>query len=143
MNNSNSNIITWQDLTWQDPCIDMTTGKTDDRIASVLLEVKRWENIPDSQEPLTVDMIHYQNLQRNKNTPHSKDAVMYDWEVFGIYAGNCLSKWAQYDGKDIVENIDGTAKAFRIPNQNSLVKTDATCLPTMPCDAPILSIPLT
>jgi hypothetical protein len=24
-----------------------------------------------------------------------------------------------------------------------LVKTDATCLPTMPCDAPILSIPLT
>jgi hypothetical protein len=109
MNNNNSNIITWQD-----PCIDMTTGKTDDRIASVLLEVKRWENIPDRQEPLTVDMIHYQNLQCNKNTPHSNDAVMYDWEVFGIYAGNRLSEWAQYDGKDIVENINRTVKAFTI-----------------------------
>ncbi len=109
MNNSNSNIITWQD-----PRIDMRTGKTNDHIASVLSEVKRRENIPDCQEPLTIDMIHYQNLQRNKNTPHSKDAVMYDWEVFGIYAGNRLSEWAQYDGKDIVENINGTLKAFTI-----------------------------
>jgi hypothetical protein len=111
MNNNNSNIITWQD-----PCIDMTTRKTDDCIASVLSEVKRWENIPDRQEPLTVNMIHYQNLQHNKNTPHSEDAVMYNWEVFGIYAGNCLSEWAQYDGKDIMVNIDGTAKAFMITN---------------------------
>jgi hypothetical protein len=109
MNNNNSNIITWQD-----PRIDMTTGKTDDCIASVLSEVKCWENIPDRQEPLTVDMIHYQNLQRNKNTPHSKDAIMYNWEVFGIYASNRLSEWAQYNGKDIVVNIDGTAKAFTI-----------------------------
>jgi hypothetical protein len=59
-------------------------------------------------------MIHYQNLQRNKNTPHSKDAIMYNWEVFGIYASNRLSEWAQYNGKDIVVNIDGTAKAFTI-----------------------------
>jgi hypothetical protein len=109
MNNSNSNIITWQDL-----CIDMTTRKTNDCIASVLLEVKCWENILDRQEPLTVNMIHYQNLQRNQNTPHSEDAIMYNWEVFGIYAGKHLSEWAQYDGKDIVENIDGTAKAFTI-----------------------------
>jgi hypothetical protein len=111
MNNNNSNIITWQD-----PRIDMTTGKTDDCIASVLSEVKCWENIPDRQEPLTVDMIHYQNLQHNKNTPHSEDAAMYDWEVFGIYAGNRLSEWAQYDGKDIVVNINGTANAFTITN---------------------------
>jgi hypothetical protein len=111
MNNSNSNIITWQD-----PHIDMTTGKTNDCIASVLLEVKRWENIPDCQEPLTVNMINYQNLQHNKNTPHSEDAIMYDWKVFGIYAGNRLSEWAQYDGKDIVANIDGTVKAFMITN---------------------------
>ena len=109
MNNSNSNIITWQD-----PRIDMTTGRTDDRIASVISEVKRWENIPNRKEPLTVDMIHYQSLQCNKNTPHSEAAVMYDWEVFGICAGNRLSEWAQYDGKGIVENIDGTAKAFTI-----------------------------
>ncbi len=73
MNNNKSNIITWQD-----PCIDMTTRKTDDHIASVLSEVKCWENILDRQEPLTIDMIHYQNLQRNKNTPHSEDAIMYD-----------------------------------------------------------------
>ena len=109
MNSSNSNIIIWQD-----PRIDMTTGQTDDRIAAVLAEVKRWENIPDRQEPLTVDMIHYQHLQVKKNKPHSEDAAMYDWEVFGIYAGNRLSEWAQYDGKPIVENIDGTAKAFTI-----------------------------
>jgi hypothetical protein len=111
LNNSNSNIITWQD-----PCIDMTTGKINDCIASVLSEVKRWENIRDRQEPLTVDMIHYQSLQYNKNTPHSKDAIMYDWEVFSIYAGNLLSEWAQYNGKDIMENIDCMAKAFTIPD---------------------------
>jgi hypothetical protein len=111
MNNNNSNIIIWQDSR-----IDMTTGKTNDHIASVLSEVKCWENILDCQEPLTIDKIHYQNLQRNKNTPHSEDAIMYDWEVFGIYAGNRLSEWAQYNGKDIVVNIDGTAKAFTITN---------------------------
>jgi hypothetical protein len=33
-------------------------------------------------------------------------------------------------------------KPSRFLISNSLVKTDATCLPMMPCHAPILSIPL-
>jgi hypothetical protein len=40
--------------------------------------------------------------------------AIYDWEVFGIYAGNCLTKWAQHDGTDIVLNIDDSPKAFII-----------------------------
>jgi hypothetical protein len=101
-------------IVWQDPRIDMATGKIDDRISAVINEVKRWENMPNRREPLTIDMISFQQLQCHDNAPHSEDAAMYDWEVFGIYAGNRLTEWAQRDGTDIVVNIDGTPKAFTI-----------------------------
>lgn len=101
-------------LQWQDPRIDMTTGKIDKQITAVVDEVKRWESMPERREPLTVDMILYQKLQCRADAPHSEDAVMYDWEVFGIYAGNRLTEWAQKDGTDIVLNIDELPKAFLI-----------------------------
>jgi hypothetical protein len=41
----------------------------------------------DRREPLTTDMIHYQQTQCLPLTPHSVDNVMLDWEVIGIYAG--------------------------------------------------------
>jgi hypothetical protein len=101
-------------LLWQDPRIDMTTGKNASTITGVLAEVKRWENMPNRREPLTVDMVVYQKLQCREDEPHSESAAMYDWEVFGLYSGNRLTEWAQKDGASITLNIDGTPKAFLI-----------------------------
>jgi hypothetical protein len=109
MPNINNNTIVWQD-----PHIDMATVKIDDHISAVINEVKPWENMTNCHEPLTIDMISFQQLQCHDNTAHSKDTAMYDWEVFGIYARNCLTKWDQCDGTNIVVNIDGTLKAFMI-----------------------------
>jgi hypothetical protein len=92
----------------------MTTGKRDSQISSILAEVKRWEKMPNRREPLTVDMVSYQQLQCATNEPHSEASAMYDWEVFGIYAGNRLTEWAQRDSTDIVLNIDESPKAFII-----------------------------
>jgi len=97
---------------WLDPRIDITTGKTDSRITAVVNEAKRWEKMPNRREPLTVDMITFQQMKRKANEPHSVDAAMYDWEVFGIYAGPRLTEWAQRDGQSITLNPDETAKAF-------------------------------
>jgi hypothetical protein len=99
---------------WHDPLIDMTTGKRDSQISSILAEVKRWEKMPNRCEPLTVDMVLYQQLQCATNEPHSEASAMYDWEVFGIYAGNRLTKWAQRDSTDIILNIDESPEAFII-----------------------------
>jgi hypothetical protein len=71
--------------------------------------------MPNHHEPLTVDMVSYQqSLHCTTNEPHSEASAMYDWEVFGIYASNCLTKWAQCDGTDIILNIDESPKAFLI-----------------------------
>jgi hypothetical protein len=103
-----------KNLLWHDLLIDMTTGKCDSQISSILAKVKRWEKMPNRREPLTVDMVSYQQLQCATNEPHSEALAVHDWEVFGIYAGNCLTKWAQRDGTDIVLNIDESPKAFII-----------------------------
>ena len=103
-------------FSWLDPRIDIAHGQTDKRITTVLAEVRRWEKMPNRREPLTTDMITYQQLQREDNKPHSEAAALYDWEVVGIYTGNRLSEWAQHHGTTdlsmIIQNIDGTAKAF-------------------------------
>jgi hypothetical protein len=80
----------------------MTTGKCDSQISSTLAEVNRWGKMPNRCEPLAVDMVAYQQLQCATNEPHSEALAMYNWEVFGIYAGNHLTKWAPCDGTDIV-----------------------------------------
>jgi hypothetical protein len=92
----------------------MTTGKCNSQISCILAKVKHWEKMPNRREPLTVDMVLYQQLLCSTNEPHSEASAVYDWEVFGIYAGNCLTKWAQHDGTDIVLNIDESPKAFII-----------------------------
>jgi hypothetical protein len=92
----------------------MATAKISNCISAVINKVKHWENPLNRHKPLTIDMISFQQLQCNDDAPHSKNSAMYNWEVFGIYAGNHLTKWAQHDGINIVVNIDGTPKAFTI-----------------------------
>jgi hypothetical protein len=70
--------------------------------------------MPNRCKPLIVDVILYQLLHVQDAQPHSKITAMYNWCVFGLYSGNCLTEWAQKDGTQIVFNIDSTPKAFLI-----------------------------
>jgi hypothetical protein len=94
----------------------MTTGKYDSQVSSILAEVKHWEKMLNHHKPLTVNMVSYQHLQGKPNEAHSKDLAMCNWEVFGIYAGNCLTEWAQHDSPTIILNINEVPKAFFISN---------------------------
>jgi hypothetical protein len=114
-------------LQWHDLLIDMTTGKHDSQISSILAEVKHWEKMPHRCKPLTVNMVSYQQLQCTTNKSHSKALAMYDWEVFGIYASNCLTEWAQRNGTDIVLNINESPKAFLISDIEFFGKNQHCC----------------
>jgi hypothetical protein len=84
-------------LTWYDPHINPSTGKTAAVISKITTKVQCWETCPNRHEPLTVDMIKWQALSADPNKPHSLENAMYDWLVIGIYLGPCLTKWAQTD----------------------------------------------
>jgi hypothetical protein len=61
-------------------------------------------------------MVSYQHLQGKPNEAHSKASAMCNWEVFGIYAGNRLTEWAQHDSPAIILNSNEVPKAFFISN---------------------------
>jgi hypothetical protein len=98
-------------LQWIDPRHDITVGETAKCITVITDEVKRWENMPNRREPLTVDMIHYAALQCNKTRLFCIENVMYDWSVIGIYTGPRLTEWAQHNS-GITMNKTGEPKAF-------------------------------
>jgi hypothetical protein len=87
-------------------------------IHAIIKEVERWERMPNRREPLTTDIIHYQQLQCNESQPHALEQAMFDWLVVGIYSGNRLSEWAQEDHVRFLHQvrtaIDGDPMAFLI-----------------------------
>jgi hypothetical protein len=105
-------------LPWLSPIRTHGDNKLAPEITDCLKEIHRWENMKDRREPLTTDMIHFQQTQCLPFTPHSVENVMLDWEVIGIYAGLRLSEWAQEDHvrhRDQVKlTIDGSPTAFLI-----------------------------
>jgi hypothetical protein len=66
-------------------------------ITVCLDEIKRWENVPNRREPLTTDMIYYQQTQCSIGTPYSEHHVLFDFQVIAIYSGIRLGEWAQND----------------------------------------------
>jgi len=105
------NTITQHPI-WSDPQIDLATDKTSKLISDITNEVCHWENMPNRQEPLTVDMIQHAALQCNGATPHDINNVMYDWSILAIYIGPHLAKWAQHDNGKIIMNKFGNVRAF-------------------------------
>jgi hypothetical protein len=87
-------------------------------ITACLKEVERWEHMKDRREPLTVDMIYFQQTLCRPSTPHSIEQALYDWEVTGIYGGFRLTEWAQKENvrrlDQIKLTIDGAPAAFTI-----------------------------
>jgi hypothetical protein len=105
-------------LAWFHPCKHHGDNRNAPPIQLCIDEIKRWENLPNRREPLTVDMIYHQYGKCISATPHSVDHVLYDFEVIGIYSGVRLGEWAQTDNvrrlDQIRLNIDGTPAAFII-----------------------------
>jgi hypothetical protein len=64
-------------------------------INDILLETRRWESVADRREPLTWEMVEYQQYLATQSHFLSLDATMADWFVVGMYTGFRLSEWAQ------------------------------------------------
>jgi hypothetical protein len=105
-------------FSWFHPWKNHGENKLAKVINECLAEVKRWENMPNRREPLTIDMIYYQQRKCSSSTPYSVDQVMFDFEVVGIFAGIRLGEWAQEEHvrrlDQVRQNIDGTPTAFLI-----------------------------
>ena len=101
-------------ITWYDPRIDLTTGKTATTISAVMKELKRWEAMPDRREPLTVNMTKWLGRQGDESTPYSLAASLGDWSVIGMYVGPRLTEWAQDDSGSITLTRAKEPKAFCI-----------------------------
>jgi hypothetical protein len=91
-------------------------------IQGVIDEVKRWEDIPDRREPLTIEMIYYlQELYESKPYLYSSDsalAVIIDYAGAGLYDGFRLSEWAQPNAHAEIHN----------PNLNYRGEPSAFCI---------------
>jgi hypothetical protein len=105
-------------FSWYTPCRKHGETKMPPEIHAIIKEVERWERMPNRREPLTTDIIHYQQLQCNESQPHALEQAMFDWLVVGIYSGNRLSEWAQEDHVRFLHQvrtaIDGDPMAFLI-----------------------------
>ena len=99
-----------------DPRLDQI-GNSGTFLERVKNEMKRWEKMPDRQEPVTREMIDYIiDLAAKDKGDDTLLKAMSDWLVVGEYTGARLSEWAQ-DAKDTRKGqiklaIDDSAKAF-------------------------------
>jgi hypothetical protein len=79
-------------------------------------EIKQLENVPNRREPLTTDMIYFQQTQCSISTPFLEHQVLFDFQVIAIYSGISLGEWARNNNVHHLDqihlNIDGTPTAF-------------------------------
>jgi hypothetical protein len=106
-------------LAWFHPCKHHGENRMAPPIQLCIGEIKRWENLSNRREPLTVDMIYHQYRKCISATPHSVDQVLYNFEVIGIYSRVCLGEWAQTVNVRRLDQIrlniiDSTPAAFII-----------------------------
>jgi hypothetical protein len=105
-------------LDWYHPLRHYGESQMAPAIKVCLDEIKRLENVPNRREPLTTNMIYFQQTLCSISTPFSEHQVLFDFQVIAIYSGIRLGEWAQNDNvrrlDQIRLNIDGTATAFII-----------------------------
>ena len=81
-----------------DPCITKQ-GKTAPILSAVYKEGKRWESMPNRQEPLTVEMTQHLISRSKSFHQDSPEAAMADWSSVGLQAGPRSSEWCQSNSK--------------------------------------------
>ena len=69
-------------------------GTQSPAISRVLNELKRWENMPDRKEPVTVAMVLLLAKSAFQASPDSFAAAFYDWTVLGLHYGFRCQEWA-------------------------------------------------
>ena len=101
-----------------DPCITKH-GSLAPVLKTVYKEAKRWESMPNRQEPLTIDMIQHLITQSHSSHQDSPECAITDWSIMGLQSGFRCSEWCQpHSNKylplsaSITNNIDGSAAAF-------------------------------
>ena len=101
-----------------DPCITKQ-GKTASVLTSVYREGKRWESMPNRQEPLTIEMTQHLISKAKSSYHDSPEAAIADWSIVGLQSGPRSSEWCQSNSKQILpitanfkKNVDGSATAF-------------------------------
>ena len=103
-----------------DPVRDMFGVKAPS-IKALIDEAKRWEEVPNRREPLTIPMVQhvFHQGRKAKRLGRIDDlaCVMSNWLIMGIQSGFRKSEWAQefstFSSKFQL-NIDGSSKAFVI-----------------------------
>ena len=101
------------------PCVDVT-GKQSKLIKDIIHEAKRWEHMPNRQEPITKELITYiANKGKKLKTinPHNLYSALSDWLILGLQSGFRRKEWAQDRShlrkfNDIQRNVDDSPAAF-------------------------------
>ena len=72
------------------PLVD-DSGREMTLIKDLLAEAKRWQNVPNRKEPLTIEMINWMYKKAHEVTfygdRHNVYAVMADWYTMGLQTG--------------------------------------------------------
>ena len=114
-----------------DPTLDSTAGVWATCITDVLREGKRWESMPNRQEPVTIAMMTYIIDQSTLTDADGPECVLSNWCVLALAAGLRLSEWFQSSSNDymllyksITLNIDSSTRAFLPRTSPSLIRGD-------------------
>jgi len=87
-------------------------------IAKVLKAVEKYEQVPNRQEPYTIEMWQHQRDLAAFDNPDSLDPALRDWFGLGLHLGLRRSEWAQEGCSHLHGNIErdifGEARAFRL-----------------------------
>ena len=104
-----------------DPCAT-NLCKWSPLIDKILKEHLRWQKMPKRRNPITKAMIkHWINKAKSEHQD-SFISALADWMILGYYAGFRKSEWLQdntvyiKNKKQFFKNIDGTVKAFTLPD---------------------------
>jgi len=87
-------------------------------VKDILAEYKKWEEVPNRREPLTIDMLTYLQKIAILSHPDSYNAAIFDWLLIGIFAGFRKTEWMQdshvYKTTGTYQKVskDGSARAF-------------------------------
>ena len=82
-----------------DPRYEINTTTEVTGLAAIYKNCKRWEQIPNKQEPLTTVMQQHLE-QKAANFPStSKTKAIAEWTRIGLYQGNRNAEWAQTTSK--------------------------------------------
>ena len=97
------------------------SGSKSSWIEAIIQEQRRWELMPNRQEPVTVAMVLHVCKRATNEHDDSFISAFKDWLIIGMYTGNRKSEWAQehhigHKGKfatwDEKLGGDGSSKAF-------------------------------